>query len=236
VAQHILDYTNYDYAWVVNGSKFDLYYLDILTDPEEMVLKASNINKADITIETFYNRYKYNKTANTINFEYTLNNTQFTANQWASINSGITSADVTQISTNTTNITNLQTNKVDGVSYASATKKMQQTKNGITTDIVTFGDNAFTNTPIPVYTEESQTIASNSWHTLVSGSDVYKYTATVNITHTIGADTEVGIAVDNVLQFAEYGFAIGLVAGQNIDVYSAKQPSNSVTLTFTFKD
>ena len=236
VATNILNYTNYDYAWVVNGTKFDLYYLDILTDPEEMVLKASNVNKSDITIETFYNRYKYNKTANTINFEYTLNNTQFTANQWASINSGITSADVTQIGTNTTNITNLQTNKVDSVSYASATKKMQQTKNGTTTDIVTFGDNAFTNTHIPVYTEESQTIASNSWHALISGSDVYKYTATVNITHTIGADTEVGIAVDNVLQFAEYGFAIGLVAAQNIDVYSAKQPSNSVTLTFTFKD
>ena len=242
VATNILDYTNYDYAWVVNGTKFDLYYLDILTDPEEMVLKASNVNKSDITIETFYNRYKYNKTANTINFEYTLNNTQFTASQWASINSGITSADVTQIGTNTTNIGTLSSNKADksatvsNVGYVSASKKIQQTINGTTTDVVTLGDNAFSNTPIPVYTEESKTIASNSWHALVAQSDVYKYTATVNITHTIGADTEVGIAVDNVLQFAEYGFVIGLVAGQNIDVYSAKQPTNSVTLTFTFKD
>ena len=234
--------TEFDYAWVINGSKFDLYRFDIIN--QTWGLRVSNTDKADVTLNTAFNRYKAVVSGSTVTwlYEYTLNNSSFTASQWASINSGITASDVTQIGTNTTNIGTLSSNKADksatvsNVSYASANKKIQQTINGTTTDVVTLGDNAFTNTHIPVYTEESQTIASNSWHSLVAQSDVYKYTATVSITHTIGADTEVGIAVDNVLQFAEYGFAIGLVAGQNIDVFSAKQPSNSVTLTFTFKD
>lgn len=55
-----------------------------------------------------YDRYKYTdevstETGNWV-FEYTLNNSSFTAEQWASITSGITSALVTQIGTNKTNI------------------------------------------------------------------------------------------------------------------------------------
>ena len=41
-------------------------------------------------------------------FEYALNNSSFTAEQWAAINSGIKSSDVTQIGTNTSNIATLQ--------------------------------------------------------------------------------------------------------------------------------
>ena len=46
---------------------------------------------------TVYNRYKY--TGSEWLFEYALNNSSFTADQWASINSGITSGDVSVIRT-----------------------------------------------------------------------------------------------------------------------------------------
>lgn len=51
---------------------------------------------------TVYNRYKWNGTAWL--FEYALNNSSFTANQWAAINSGATTANIGQIATNTTAI------------------------------------------------------------------------------------------------------------------------------------
>ena len=53
---------------------------------------------------TVYDRYKY--TANTPHwvYEYTLNNSSFTSAQWASINSGITSALVEQITQNKNDI------------------------------------------------------------------------------------------------------------------------------------
>lgn len=47
-------------------------------------------------------RYKYNGTA--WDYEYTLNNSGYTAAQWASINSGATSANIGQIATNTQDI------------------------------------------------------------------------------------------------------------------------------------
>ena len=46
---------------------------------------------------TVYNRYKWNGTAWL--FEYALNNSSFTANQWAAINSGATTANIGQIAT-----------------------------------------------------------------------------------------------------------------------------------------
>ena len=56
-------------------------------------------------------RYKYNGTAWA--YEYTLNNSGFTAAQWAALNSGIDSTKVGQIATNTNDISSLSTNKVD---------------------------------------------------------------------------------------------------------------------------
>ena len=46
---------------------------------------------------TVYNRYKYNGETETWSFEYALNNSSFTAAQWAAINSGLTSYDKTTI-------------------------------------------------------------------------------------------------------------------------------------------
>ena len=58
---------------------------------------------------TKYDRYKYNGTA--WEYEFTLNNSSFTADQWAAINSGITDTLVSQIGTNASNISSLNTSK-----------------------------------------------------------------------------------------------------------------------------
>ena len=91
--------TNFDYAWVVNGTKFDLYRFDIVN--QQWDLKVSNTAKADVTLNTAYNRYKATVSGSTVawEYEYTLNNSSFTAAQWAAINSGITSSDVALIGT-----------------------------------------------------------------------------------------------------------------------------------------
>jgi hypothetical protein len=60
----------------------------------------------DAAGNTLYNRYKWNGTAWL--FEYALNNSSFTANQWAAINSGATTANIGQIATNTTAIAGKQ--------------------------------------------------------------------------------------------------------------------------------
>lgn len=106
--------TEFDYAWVVNSNdntKFDLYRFDI--ENQQWVLRVSETDKASVTLNSAYNRYKYNGSTEEWLFEYTLNNSSFTASQWASINSGITANGVTQIGTNANNISDLQTNKQD---------------------------------------------------------------------------------------------------------------------------
>lgn len=49
---------------------------------------------------TVYNRYKYNADTQQWIFEYSLNNSSFTADQWAAINSNATAAKIAQIETN----------------------------------------------------------------------------------------------------------------------------------------
>lgn len=51
----------------------------------------------DFAGNTVYNRYKWNGTSWL--FEYALNNSSFTANQWAAINSGATTTNIGQIAT-----------------------------------------------------------------------------------------------------------------------------------------
>lgn len=55
---------------------------------------------------TIYNRYKYTTatTPASWQFEYALNNSSFTSDQWAAINSGATTTNIGQIATNTTTI------------------------------------------------------------------------------------------------------------------------------------
>lgn len=51
----------------------------------------------DASGNTVYNRYKYRESDASWIFEYALNNSSFTAAQWAAIQSGITSGDVSKL-------------------------------------------------------------------------------------------------------------------------------------------
>ena len=64
---------------------------------------------------TTYSRYKYNASTQQWALEYVLNNSSFTAEQWAAINSSITSGLVTKLSALPTNseLTTLLNGKVD---------------------------------------------------------------------------------------------------------------------------
>lgn len=101
--------TNFDYAWVINGSNFDLYRFDILN--QQWDLRVSNTPKTGVTLNVAYNRYKATVSGSTVtwDFEYTLNNSSFTASQWAAINSGATTTNIGQISTNTNDISTINT-------------------------------------------------------------------------------------------------------------------------------
>ena len=91
--------TNGDYAWVVNSednTKYDLYRFDIVE--QSWVLRNTKIDKSQDVLNSFYNRYKATVSGSTVTwiYEYTLNNSSFTAEQWATINSGLTQQSVTQ--------------------------------------------------------------------------------------------------------------------------------------------
>ena len=146
--------TNFDYAWVINGANFDLYRFDILNQTWDS--RATNVTKASVTLNTAYNRYKATVLGSTVtwDFEYTLNNSSFTADQWAAINSGATTTKIGQIATNTNDISTINTtlsgygnivthNTSEFATAAQGTKAdtaLQQT------DIVSSVDSSSTNT------------------------------------------------------------------------------------------
>ena len=55
------------------------------------------VTSTDSAGNTLYNRYKYNAATQTWSFEYAVNNTAFTAAQWAAIQSGMTASDKTKL-------------------------------------------------------------------------------------------------------------------------------------------
>ena len=69
-----------------------------------------------------YDRYKWNGTQWV--YEYTLNNSSFTANQWASINSGITSGDVSKLAgiEEGAEVNDIDTIKVQGITQSITDK------------------------------------------------------------------------------------------------------------------
>lgn len=85
--------------------------LSIIPDNNDYCFIQIPTADATPTQITSIERYKFDGT--NWEYEYTLNNSGFTASQWAAINSGVTDTLVTQISTNTSDITSLNSNKVD---------------------------------------------------------------------------------------------------------------------------
>ena len=94
----------------------------------------------DASGNTLYNRYKYN--GDSWVFEYTLNNSSFTAEQWEAINSGITTSLVdklTELPTNSqlTETLNSKADKATTVTnVAYSNNKITKTINGVTSDVV----------------------------------------------------------------------------------------------------
>lgn len=87
---------------------------------------------------TIYDRYKYTTATTPASwvYEYTLNNSSFTANQWAAINSGATTTNIGQITTNQNAIGTLgsltTTTKTDLV---SAINEVNTTASGKVSDV-----------------------------------------------------------------------------------------------------
>lgn len=125
-------------------------------------------------------RYKHNGTAWSL--EYTLNNSGFTAAEWAAINSGITSGLVAKLSAlpSMAELTTLLNGKADktatvsDVTYDSSTGKLKKTINGTTTNVCDVVASGFRLT-----------------HNNETGADVFEAIGTATFTHNdeTGADS-----------------------------------------------
>lgn len=97
------------------------YFIGTFNSVEELEAYTGTVTNNDYAFvistdaqgNTVYNRYKYNGDTQGWLYEYSLNNSSFTADQWAAINSGATPEAIAQINTNKNNIADLQTNKQD---------------------------------------------------------------------------------------------------------------------------
>jgi len=76
---------------------------------------------------------------------------------------------------------------------------------------------------------ETYTIATSDW-TALSDATPYTYQATVTATRLIEANTWCELINNQAVLFADYGFAIGSVNGQNITIYAIGLPTSSVVL------
>lgn len=77
------------------------------------------VTSTDAAGNTIYSRYKFNSETSEWKFEYNLNNTGFTAEQFASINSGITAENYGGTSAKATHIPTSQPDSIDGAIWVS---------------------------------------------------------------------------------------------------------------------
>jgi len=128
--------TNMDYAWVIDGLRFDLYWFNIVE--QEWQIDTADIPKEGATLNYAYNRYKAVASGSSVNweYEYTLNNSSFTASQWASINSGATASKVNQITTNQNAIGTLSSlSTTDKTNLVSAINEVNTTAGSKVSDV-----------------------------------------------------------------------------------------------------
>lgn len=78
----------------------------------------------------------------------------------------------------------------------------------------------------PVY----ETKSVLGWVSAENG--VFKYTCTITLETPFENSSLVELINDNAVLFAQYGFAIGNIDGQNLTIYAIEQPSQEVLLTF----
>ena len=159
-----------------NGQPFQSYadlvaYSGTLTNNDYAFVVST-----DAAGNLLYTRYKYNASQNLWAEEYTIANPTFTSDQWASINSGVTANDVSQIGTNKTDISTLTTSKQDALSQTqldavnsgiNATKVQQIADN--TTAIATKQDKLVAGTNIQIAADGKTISATDTKYTAGTG-------------------------------------------------------------------
>lgn len=132
------------------------------------------VTGTDAQGNTFYDRYKYNADTGEWAFEYELNNSSFTAVQWAAINSGITSGNVSKLNA-LANIQTIGANlALDANGELSATDTTYSDFTG--TDGTTAGTAGLV--PAPATTDAGKFLkADGTWEELGAGGGVTELTS-----------------------------------------------------------
>ena len=193
--------THFDYAWVVNGTKFDLYRFDIIN--QEWELRATAVDKDSVALNTAYNRYKATVTNNVVSwdYEYTLNNSSFSSAQWAAINSGITENDVALIGTalqpndNVSSLTN-DAGYISGINSSDVTTALGYTPQNSSTAVTHTASTAVGNSTTPVYVASNGAATALSFTIAKSVPSDAKFTDTTYAFDTGSANGTISVAVD----------------------------------------
>ena len=202
--------TNFDYAWVIDGSKFDLYRFDIVNQVWEK--KAEDVTKEEITLNNAYNRYKAIVTTSpaslTWEYEYTLNNSSFTASQWAAINSGATTTNIGQITTNQNAIGTLNSLTTSNKSnLVSAINELNSNKLDANSTAMTAG------TYTKVTVDAKGLVTAGTTMTLSDITDITATAAEVNILDGVTANaSELNILDGATLTTTELNYVDGVTS------------------------
>lgn len=95
-----------------------------------------NVITQDSVGNTLFMRFKWNGKEDTFKYEFSLNNSSFTAVQWAAINSNATAENIAQIALNALAITTLQSDVAGKVSKSGDTMTGELTFDTITKGII----------------------------------------------------------------------------------------------------
>ena len=137
------------------------------------------VTSTDTAGNTLYDRYKYTTSTNPASwvFEYELNNSSFTSDQWAAINSGATTTNIGLISTAlqpgdvTSTYSSTGTDPVNGTAVASAISGLQAANTAVTHTASTAVGNS--TTPVYVASDGTATALSYTIETSVPSGAVF---------------------------------------------------------------
>ena len=82
--------------------------------------------------------------------------------------------------------------------------------------------------------DETYSISEAQWQALTN-NEPYTYVASVTATHTIDTNTEVGTLNNSPALFATYGFVVGTVNNQTVQIFSIDKPTTNVSLTVRYR-
>lgn len=175
-----------------------------------------------------YRRYKCAVTGTSIlwSFEYALNNSSFTAEQWAAINSGITEALVGKITTNESNISELDTTvRSLKVGLGSAKSDITLLENDISALKTTVNETTSKITNIENNKENTYEVFVNGWFTtytwaVIDGTNTF--IADLEGKLTVGEDgtkTAYGTYIDNLRDLSLFSVGDRLPFDSKNDCY-----------------